>query len=733
MTNPLPSVPSYLQIHAINYENKSRLRLQSQAMFSLLGHPSLTDLQLAEIEANILRQHISRLLVPRLSGNEKVQQVLLNLKQATDLILSNQTILDIRPRSLSDIETSAGEASTRQDSDIANPALSPSPGELSDVSESFEAQLGALVDAYHPVAPTQETLERDGPELNLPSPHFATLKEDPWSDDVDQALRDRFRMTRFRHNQREAIDATLAGKDALVLMPTGSGKSLCYQLPALIQSGKTRGVTLVVSPLLSLIYDQLEHLKALGIPATTLNSETPPEDRRRILASLRRDPSISMLYVTPEMINKSSIFQICLEELYQDQKLARLVVDEAHCVSQWGHDFRPDYKQLGNFRAKFPLVPLLALTATATSNTIADVKSNLGVTACQTFSQSFDRPNLYYADQTGIVYTLSRKSAETIAKSLRDDHGIAAYHYHALVPAGDKVEIQNAWQEGKIKVVVATIAFGMGIDKADVRFVIHQSVPKSLEGYYQETGRAGRDGKASDCHLYFSYSDVAVLRKMIDEGDGSQRLKKRQGALLEKVITFCINRTSCRRLELLRYFGEAFPRSRCDAACDNCRANIAKETTDYTEYALAILHLVRLYGRLTSSQCVKFLLGKETQLRGKGLEYYGMARRLAKRDMQRIVNDLQAGGALKEHNIINPADRMAIPCLQLGPGADTFFAGTQKLFLERERRVRFASPETYGNEASDEEGEISRYFVRNTTLREIPASASKYFVPSQRV
>ncbi|KAI1318355.1 P-loop containing nucleoside triphosphate hydrolase protein [Xylariaceae sp. FL0255] len=432
------------------------------------------------------------------------------------------------------------------------------------------------------------------------------------------------------------------------------------------------------------------------------------------------------------MINKSSIFQICLEKLYKDQKLARLVVDEAHCVSQW------------------------ALTATATSNTIADVKSNLGVTTCQTFSQSFDRPNLYYAvykkkknntdtiaqliqtrywDQTGIVYTLSRKSAETIAKSLRDDHGIAAYHYHALVPAGDKVEIQKAWQKGNIKVVVATIAFGMGIDKADVRFIIHQSIPKSLEGYYQETGRAGRDGKASDCHLYFSYSDVAVLRKMIDEGDGSQQLKKRQGALLEKVISFCNNRTSCRHLELLCYFGETFARSRCDTACDNCRMNIAKETTDYTGYAVAILHLVKLYGRLTSSQCVKFLLGKETQPRGKGLEYYGMARRLAKRDMQRIVNDMQAGGALKEHNIINPADRMAIPCLELGPGADAFFAGTQKLFLERERerRVRFASPETYGNEASDDKGEISRYFVQNTTPREIPASASKYFVPLQRV
>ncbi|EFX05641.1 DNA/RNA helicase [Grosmannia clavigera kw1407] len=525
-----------------------------------------------------------------------------------------------------------------------------------------------------------------------------------WSQEVRKALKDRFRMSGFRHNQLEAINATLSGKDAFVLMPTGGGKSLCYQLPAVISSGRTNGVSIVVSPLLSLMQDQVDHLKALNIAASAFNSSTPAAARKHILALFSKanpEHFLQLLYVTPEMVSKSSQFCQGLETLYRKKKLARLVIDEAHCVSQWGHDFRPDYKALGEVRRRFPSVPVMALTATATPNVIVDIKHNLSIDGCKVFSQSFNRPNLYYeirekgkgaveniaeliqsqySGQTGIVYTLSQKSTVSIADKLRDKFGISAHHYHAGIPADEKTRIQRDWQKGRIKIVVATIAFGMGIDKPDVRFVIHHYLPKSLEGYYQETGRAGRDGIHSDCFLYFSYGDIKNLRKFIADSEGSEAQKARQREMLNRMVDFCENKRDCRRSEILRYFGENFEQSGCGGTCDNCKYGGKFDLTDFTQYAVAALRVVEAYELITMIQCGDILQGKRRpEPEHSSLqEMYGIARNLKKHEIHMMIYRLLGEGALKEENKVNRMD-IAIQYFSLGRRAGEFFSGTKKL------------------------------------------------------
>lgn len=534
----------------------------------------------------------------------------------------------------------------------------------------------------------------------------------PWSDEVAQKLKKRFKMTGFREGQVEAINATLSGKDVFVLMPTGGGKSLCYQLPSLVRSGKTHGVTVVVSPLLSLMEDQVQHLRALRIQAYLINGDTPREERNAMLEAFREnDPQsyVQLLYITPEMLSKSNQVVSALGGLYSRGLLARLVIDEAHCVSQWGHDFRPDYKLIGDTRRQFPKVPVMALTATATENVKADVIYNLGIEGCEKFSRSFNRPNLYYEvrqkgkskddleaiaalirekhpKQTGIIYCLSRKNCEDMAKALSGLR-IRAHHYHAGLKPDEKADIQKKWQNGEYHVIVATIAFGMGIDKANVRFVIHNSIPKSLEGYYQETGRAGRDGRKSGCYLFFGYQDAGKLRRMIDDGEGSREQKERQHQMLRKMVAYCDNRSDCRRVQVLNYFNERFDPEDCGGQCDNCNSGSRFENKDLTSYAQSVIALMEeLEGqRVTLLYCVDVFRGmsnkKITDSHHHELKNYGEGSDLDRGDVERLFYQLLNDGALYEENKVNKSG-FAHQYLHLGRVSNEFARGRRKVMMQ---------------------------------------------------
>jgi ATP-dependent DNA helicase RecQ len=399
----------------------------------------------------------------------------------------------------------------------------------------------------------------------------------------------------FRPLQEEIITASLDGRDTFALLPTGGGKSLCFQLPALVRDG----LTVVVSPLIALMKDQVDALQTAGVAATFLNSTLGEKESRQRLAALFND-EYRLLYVAPERLMVPTF----LEKLRQ-WKVALVAIDEAHCISEWGHDFRPEYRQLARIRDELPGVPVMALTATATERVREDIVRQLHMQAPGIFVASFNRPNLAYRvvgkegayaqvlefvrerkKESGIIYCLSRKGAEGLAERLATT-GIKARPYHAGLTDGERVENQESFLRDETKVMCATIAFGMGINKPNVRYVIHYDLPKNVEGYYQETGRAGRDGLPGDCMLLFSAGDVAKLSGFIDEmSDEQQRRIAREQ--LQQMVHYGES-AGCRRAELLAYFGEKYPQPNC-GGCDNCMS--PRETFDGTVAAQKILSSV---------------------------------------------------------------------------------------------------------------------------------------------
>jgi ATP-dependent DNA helicase RecQ len=486
--------------------------------------------------------------------------------------------------------------------------------------------------------------------------------------ELREALERWFGFPSFRPSQEAIVRDVLAGRDVFALLPTGGGKSLCYQLPAVL----TDGLTVVISPLIALMKDQVDALDTAGVGATALNSSLEWPELRRRIDGLERG-AFKLLYVAPERLTLPG-FADDLERW----NVARFVVDEAHCISEWGHDFRPEYRRIAPLRERFPGVPFCAFTATATARVRDDVVAQLGLHRPAVHVASFDRANLTYRvlhaprtvdalvkwirarpdDEAGIVYAGSRANTEKLAGALAAA-GIPALAYHAGLDSATRGKRQEAFIRDDVRVMCATIAFGMGIDKSNVRFVAHWDVPRSLEGYYQETGRAGRDGLPAECAWFFAYGDIARIERFITEKPASEQPAAR--AQLERVKNFAYS-NGCRRRELLAYFGETYPHEHC-GNCDNCLApRAAYDATTDAQKLLSCIYRVREshgYG-VGIAHVIDVLVGAKTEKVERWyherLSTYGIGKDRDRRTWRHLADELLRLGLIVQdaarHNVV---------------------------------------------------------------------------------